>query len=83
MKYHTDKNGNKTLIKDLETSHLKNIIKYIERRAKEGIVLRYGGGGPDVEDMWYDEDHLFDEEAKSYLNYNTYLNELKSRTDRG
>jgi hypothetical protein len=79
MKYHIDKDGNKKLIKDLETSHLKNIIRFIERRAKEGIILRYGGSGPEVEDMWYDENHLFNEEAKSYMNYNDYVEELNSR----
>lgn len=78
MKYHIDKNGNKILIKDLKTDHLKNIIKLIERKAKEGLIVRYGGGTT-AEDIWYDEDHLFDDDAKKHMNYNDYVAELESR----
>ena len=78
MKYHTDKNGNKTLLKDLGTSHLINIIKLIERKAKEGIIERHGGGF-DALDIWYEEDHISGKEALESMNYDDYVTELKSR----
>ena len=56
----------------------KNIIALIERKSKEGIVIRYSGGAT-AEDIWYDEDFLFGKEVKKYMNYNKYVNELKSR----
>jgi len=34
---HKDKKGNVTELKDLGLNHLKNIINYIERRAKENF----------------------------------------------
>ena len=78
MKYHTDKTGNKTLLKDLGTSHLINIIKLIERKAEEGIIERHGGGTT-AEDMWYDEDHLSGKDALESMNHDDYVTELKSR----
>ena len=80
--YHTDKNGKKTKISDLETSHLINIIRLIERKAKEGLVVRYGGGTT-AEDIWYDEDHLFGEEVLEHMNFYDYKNELNSRINKG
>jgi hypothetical protein len=37
---HITKEGKKIKLKDLETSHLKNIITMIERRAKNGFTIR-------------------------------------------
>ena len=82
MKYHIDKTGRKILIKDLETSHLENIIKFIEQKAKNGLVIQHGGGTT-AEDMWYDEDHLFGEEVLEHMNYYDYKNELNSRINKG
>lgn len=78
LKYHITKNGDRILIKDLETQHLENIIKLIERKAEEGLVIRRGGGTT-PEDIWYDEDHLFGEEVKEHMNYGAYVAELRSR----
>ncbi len=34
MKFHKTKDGKKIKLADLETNHLENIIKWIERKAK-------------------------------------------------
>ena len=74
---HYDKNGSEYTLKELFDSHLLNILKLIEKRAEEGIVLQYGGC--DFNDIWYDEECLKGEEALSYMNYDIYLEEAKRR----
>ena len=78
MKYHTTKDGKKIKLSDLETNHLENIIKWIERKAKEGFTVKMGGGTCAV-DIWYDEETYYGEEAKKRLNYSKYKNELEKR----
>lgn len=34
--YHTDRDGNRKLLSDLETSHLENIVRHIRREGKIG-----------------------------------------------
>ena len=36
MKYHKTKDGTKIKLSDLELSHLKNILRWIDRKAAEG-----------------------------------------------
>lgn len=79
MKFHKTKDGKKIKLADLELSHLENIIKWIERKAKEGLTVRYGGSGSCAEDMWYDEDIYFGEKAKRQLNFYDYKAELERR----
>lgn len=78
MKFHKTKDGKKIKLTDLETSHLENIIKWIERKAKEGLTVRMGGGSC-AEDMWYDEETYYGEEAKRQLNFLDYKAELERR----
>ena len=78
MKYHKTKDGKKIKLVDLELSHLENIIKWIERKAKEGITVRMGGGSC-AEDMWYDEETYYGKEAKRQLNFDDYKAELERR----
>ena len=75
---HTDKNGKKTPVTELEDSHLINIIRFIERRAKEGVDV-FRGGGSDPESFWIDTDVVYGKIAKKLLNYKAYKNELKRR----
>lgn len=75
---HKDKNGNLTELKDLGLSHLKNIINYIERRAKEGVTISFGGGCS-AGDMWYDEETYYGKRARKELNYKKYVNEFRRR----
>ena len=78
MKHHTTKLGEKIKLSDLETSHLENILKWIERKAKEGLTVRMGGGST-AEDMWYDEETYYGEKAKKELNFHDYKFELERR----
>jgi len=80
-KYHTDKNGNKKLISELETDHLRNILNLLEKRAKEGITIeRCGGVSP--EDFWFDTCKLKGQEALKEMGYQSYLDEYNKRTDK-
>ena len=78
MKYHKTKDGKKIKLADLETNHLENIIKWIEKKAEEGFTISSGGGSTS-EDMWYDEETYYGKEAKKQLNYSDYKDELKRR----
>ena len=78
MEYHKTKNGTKIKLKDLKLSHLKNIIRWIDRKAAEGLIVRTGGGST-AEDMWYDEDTYYGEDARRELNYYDYKAELSKR----
>jgi len=78
MKYHVTKDGRKIKLEDLELSHLKNIIKFIERKAKDGMVISRGGGST-AEDMWYDEETIYGVKVKKELHYDDYVKELKRR----
>jgi len=78
MKFHKTKDGKKVKLCDLETSHLENIIKLIERKSIEGFTSRNGGGSC-AEDMWYDEDTYYGEDAKKELNFYDYMSELNRR----
>ena len=78
MKFHITKDGKKTKLEDLETSHLENIIKLIERKSVEGFV-RKSGGGSCAEDMWYEEETIFGSDVKRELNFYDYQNELNKR----
>jgi len=75
---HIDKNGKETKVSELETEYLKNIIRYIERRASLGVAVQ-DGGGTCHEDFWYDEYLVFGDEALEKLNYRAYTDELFSR----
>jgi len=75
---HITKDGRKIALKDLEDSHLQNIIRMIERKAKAGITVQYGGGfGGD--DMWCDEEELSGEKALKHMDYYEYVAELNRR----
>ena len=80
MKYHRTKNGNKIKLNDLELSHLQNIIKWIDKKATEGLTIRMGGGST-AEDMWYDEDTYYGEAVRKKLNYYDYKAELYKREE--
>ena len=75
---HTTKNGDQIDLSKLEDSHLQNIINLMQRKAKEGIVVRYGGGSS-ADDIWYDEDHLYGEEALAKMHYGEYVAEQERR----
>ena len=72
------KNNIRIKYKDLKNNHLLNILKFIEQKAKEGLMIRTGGGMcPD--DFWYDEYEIIDEEVLEHFNYKELLKEAKKR----
>jgi hypothetical protein len=75
---HTTKNGDQIALSKLEDSHLQNIINFLQRKAKEGVRVRHGGGTT-ADDIWYDEDMLYGEEALKHLHYGEYIAEQKRR----
>jgi hypothetical protein len=75
---HTTKKGEKIELEDLEDSHLNNIINWIERKAKEGFVIRMGGGSCS-DDFWYEEKTYKGKKALKYLRYKKYVKEQERR----
>lgn len=76
---HRTRNGNEIDIADMSDTHLENTIALIKRKAEDGVIIRYGGGSC-AEDMWYDEDNLYGEDALRHLGYQHYMNEWMMRS---
>ena len=77
MKVHVTKDGEKIKLCKMTDSHLDATIRLFERRAKEGITVRTGGSC--AEDMFYDEDTLYGEDALEALEYDEYVKERDRR----
>lgn len=75
---HKTSNGRLISLSEMSDSHLLNTLRFLQRTAQEGIVLRYGGGSDDSE-MWYEEEHLDYEDSLAHLNYKVYEDEAKRR----
>lgn len=69
---HTTKSGEVIELSKISDRHLQNIIAMLERKAADGVTVRYGGGST-ADDIWYDEDVLFGDEALDYLHYGEYV----------
>lgn len=82
-KYWTTQKGEKIEYRKLEDGHLLNILKYIERRAEEGMdVSSYDGEGfldPDEGPGFGDLYTIFGDEVKEELDYDGLLREAKRR----
>ena len=77
---HVTKDGKTVPLKDIGLNHLINIIKYIEKRSRDGLhVSTWCGWSADPDSMCYQEDYVKGDEALSVLNYDTYVNELNRR----
>ena len=77
-KIHTTKDGRKIKICEMTTNHLQNYIRLIELKAKNGFVVR-SGGGTCAEDMWMDEKTYYGNDVKRIFNYKDYKEELEKR----
>lgn len=62
----------------MEDDHLLNTINYINRKAKEGIIKRIGGGW-DFDSFWYEEEIIKGKEAKRMMKYKKYKKEAIKR----
>ena len=77
--FHETADGRFIELKDLTDQHLANIIKMIERKAKEGIDLVFGGGHGDYDEMWGDVEHLHGQEVFDHFGYEKYKKEHRRR----
>lgn len=79
-KYHTTREGKKMLISDMSDEHLNRTIALWRRKADKGIKFIHGGGGPDVDSIWYDEYILYGQEALNELYcFKDYMEEANKR----
>jgi len=67
-KYWTTKEGEEIEYSKLEDSHLLNILAYIEKVSKKGLLVT-NGGGVDSDDIWFDETEVKGTEVKHLLDY--------------
>jgi len=74
-KYWETKDGQQIEYKDLKDIHLLNILKFIEDKAKNGIIIDGGSSEPD--DYWYDE--ISGDEVLDRYDYEELLKEAKLR----
>lgn len=74
-------NGDEIPYNKLEDSHLLNILKFIERKAKNGITVFVVGGGMgwDGDDIWCDEYEIEGEEVLERYDYKGLTEEAKLR----
>ena len=61
------------LISDMETSHLNAMIKLIERKADDGLMLVSGSPGDG------DVEYVYGDDVLDSFGYGSYLKELRSR----
>jgi len=79
-KYWETKEGEELVIKDMETYHIENCIKFLERKIKNGETIRIYGGMDWFDSVpWYDEEDITDE-LKNYIR--TFKHVLKTRKDK-
>jgi len=79
-KYWTTREGDEIEYKKLKNDHLLNILKWIKRRAKNGMIVTEGGGNwfePDT--FWYDEYEIKGKEVKERYDYAGLLKEANRR----
>lgn len=75
-----DKYGNQIKVTDMSDEYLRNAITYVKRKAKEGLLVQYGGSGANTDDMWYDEEILYGKEVfERFEGYKDLVKESKRR----
>lgn len=77
--YHETGDGRLIEIKHLTDEHLVNIISMIERKARDGVEVIFGGGHGDYTEMWCDVEYLDGEDVLDYFDYNKYKKEQQRR----
>lgn len=81
MKYlHKTRNGQLIPLEELSDIHLSNIIRFIEKKAEEGITIQCGSFGMG-KDFDYDMETIYGKDVKKLMNYKHYRKELKRRNN--
>lgn len=78
MKTWETKEGIEIPYKQLGDSHLLNILKWIEKRADNGVLVVMGGGSS-PEDYWYEEYEISGDEVFERYDYKGLQKEAKKR----
>jgi len=78
-KYWETANGEEVAYEKLEDNHLLNILRFIEKKAEEGITLSYGGGAWDIDDLWFEEEHLSGQKVKDHFDFKNLAKEALKR----
>lgn len=78
MSYWVTKDGRRIAYKNIDDRHLMNILRFIEKMAIDGYVVRSGGGGS-IDEIWYDEYTIYGEEVYNFFDYYGLLKEAKRR----
>lgn len=78
-KYWETQSGEDIEYKKLKDSHLLNILKWIERRAENGMTVEVGGSGCCADDMLYDSWEIRGDEVLEKYNHKGLLKEVKRR----
>jgi hypothetical protein len=76
---HRTKDGEFIPLTKLKDSHLENILKYIERQAKQGITIFWYNDGWDVDEMWHYEEDIEGDEVLERFDYDIYQEEYLRR----
>lgn len=81
MKVWITNDGTEIPYKELKDSHLLNILKWIERKTKDGTVrlVGYCGFGDDMGDNCCDVEEVSESDLKKYLDYYGLRKEAKKR----
>ena len=72
---HITKDGRKIPLEEMDSAHLFNVIKYIERTAEEGLEVLHSVW--DWESVW--EYTIYDDEVLFALGYANYVREALRR----
>ena len=75
---YTKRNDEEILISNLTDEHLLNTIKFIKRKAKEGMHIYYASYDPD-DIRRYDSETIYGIDVEIYLNLLMYIEEAKKR----
>jgi len=76
---HIDRYRKETELKNLKLPHLKNIISFIEKKAKVGYTVVYGSVRGGADEVWGDAETYYGKDARKKMNYKHYAKELKRR----
>jgi len=75
---HRTASGTILSISEMTDKHLQNTMLMIKRHASHGVKIRNGGGST-ADEMWYDEDIVYGDEALNHLGYQHYEAEFLKR----